>query len=440
MNDKDIETLIAEGEQRAKKLSDKANQVSKEKMNMLDFQMNNMNLYNFEDVDYAKQRRDDENNKLNEYVKQMITEDSAMRGNRKAKQNKNLSEANLCPKIFAGKSIGISEDTKKKKIQIVQDFRFFPNPERLKELIEKEIDAKYAGYFTGVQQVEFTEEEKIEKETLLSRGFLKWDRRDFQKFLQSLEFYPRDQVTEIAAHIGTKTEEEVRAYQEVFYNSVDLLNEANRIQKTLKRVREMHNFKQSAPLLIKTKVTAVERPLDEMQINPIQKSKYFSKEADIVLLCLTHEHGYGNWNTIKHAIRRDGRVRFDHLLMSRSEVELQRRVDVLVKSIEKEAEVGPNKPAQKKKSKKVTKTENSDEDMDDVDMRQEDFDENNQDVEMDEDSDDSEAKVRIGRGSSSDNTHPRQNDPKAIVELGEDEFEGLEEAAKNLLKRPKLHN
>jgi len=29
-------------------------EISKEKMSMLDFQMNNMNLYNFEDVDYAK--------------------------------------------------------------------------------------------------------------------------------------------------------------------------------------------------------------------------------------------------------------------------------------------------------------------------------------------------------------------------------------------------
>jgi hypothetical protein len=90
--------------------------------------------------------------------------------------------------------------------------------------------------------------------------------------------------------------------------------------------------------LIKTKVTSVERPLDEMILNPIQKSKYFSKEADIVLLCLTNEHGYGNWIKIKHAIRRDGRVRFDHLLMSRSDVELQRRVDILVKTIEKENE------------------------------------------------------------------------------------------------------
>jgi hypothetical protein len=41
----------------------------------------------------------------------------------------------------------MSEETKKKKMQLVQDFRFFPRPERLRELIEKEIDAKYSGYF-----------------------------------------------------------------------------------------------------------------------------------------------------------------------------------------------------------------------------------------------------------------------------------------------------
>jgi hypothetical protein len=38
-------------------------------MDMIDFQMNNMNLYNFEDVDYAKARRDEENLKMNELVR-----------------------------------------------------------------------------------------------------------------------------------------------------------------------------------------------------------------------------------------------------------------------------------------------------------------------------------------------------------------------------------
>ena len=73
-----------------------------------------------------------------------------------------------------------------------------------------------------------------------------------------------------------------------------------------------------------------------MVINVVQKSKYFSKEADVVLLCLTHEHGYGNWQQIKHALKRDTRCRFDHLFMSRTVQELQKRVDILVKSLEKE--------------------------------------------------------------------------------------------------------
>jgi len=76
-----------------------------------------------------------------------------------------------------------------------------------------------------------------------------------------------------------------------------------------------------------------------MKIDSTQKSKYFTKESDIVLLCLTHKNGYGNWTEIKRAIRRDPRCRFDHLFMSRNESELQKRVDILVKALEKEFEV-----------------------------------------------------------------------------------------------------
>ena len=67
-----------------------------------------------------------------------------------------------------------------------------------------------------------------------------------------------------------------------------------------------------------------------------QKSKYFSRETDVVLLCLTNEHGYGNWTKIKQAIRRDTRCRFDHLFMSRNEQDLARRIDMLVKALDKE--------------------------------------------------------------------------------------------------------
>jgi hypothetical protein len=33
----------------------------------------------------------------------------------------------------------------------VQDFRFFPEPDRLKFLLEKEMDAKYTSYLQGIE-------------------------------------------------------------------------------------------------------------------------------------------------------------------------------------------------------------------------------------------------------------------------------------------------
>ena len=117
---------------------------------------------------------------------------------------------------------------------------------------------------------------------------------------------------------------------------METLNEYEKIKRNLERATSLHSFKKQAPILIRQKVTAYERPVEEMVINAAQKSKYFSKEADIVLLCVTNEQGYGNWSAIKFAIRRDTRVRFDHLFMSRNEQELQKRVDILVKGLEKE--------------------------------------------------------------------------------------------------------
>lgn len=61
---------------------------------------------------------------------------------------------------------------------------------------------------------------------MIQRGFSNWDRRDFQKFLSSIELFRREDTAAIAQHIGTKTEAEVKQYQDVFYANLDLLNDA----------------------------------------------------------------------------------------------------------------------------------------------------------------------------------------------------------------------
>ena len=141
-----------------------------------------------------------------------------------------------------------------------------------------------------------------------------------------------------------------------------------------------------------------------MKLEVVQKSKYFSKEADIVLLCLTHEHGYGNWSAIKHAARRDTRTRFDHLFMSRNEQELQRRVDILVKSLEKEnqdaarKELGGAAPATfKSVAKQPDDHPLSDAEMQDL----EDAEEERKSMQKMSDSDENEEVLQVGGGNES---------------------------------------
>lgn len=108
---------------------------------------------------------------------QMVTGDVEPRKRRTVQQS--YKESEIVTKIFVGKTGGISQETLRKRLQVVQDYRFFPQPDRLRELIEKEINAKYSAYFSGIEKVNFTEEDQIEKDMLMRSGFRDWDRRDF---------------------------------------------------------------------------------------------------------------------------------------------------------------------------------------------------------------------------------------------------------------------
>ena len=69
----------------------------------------------------------------------------------------------------------------------------------------------------------------------------------------------------------------------------------------------------------------------------LKRINFFSKESDIALIIVTHKLGYGNWKHIKKHLRTHTRCRFDHALLSRTENEIKKRVDMLIKAVEKEA-------------------------------------------------------------------------------------------------------
>ena len=60
ITDEDIEILLERGERKTREQSSKLNSMMDQKKNILDLAINDLNFYEFEDVDYQKKKRDDE--------------------------------------------------------------------------------------------------------------------------------------------------------------------------------------------------------------------------------------------------------------------------------------------------------------------------------------------------------------------------------------------
>ena len=133
-----------------------------------------------------------------------------------------------------------------------------------------------------------------------------------------------DDYQKIASHVKSKTIEEVEDYSKVFMKRMIELQDYERILKNIQNTAKQLEYKKLAPNLIHTKVQSCQNPEEEMKLQKTQKSKYFSPEADILLLIITDKYQYGEWTKIKGALRSHPKCRFDHLLISRNEQELQR--------------------------------------------------------------------------------------------------------------------
>ena len=91
--------------------------------------------------------------------------------------------------------------------------------------------------------------------------------------------------------------------------------------------------------LLKQKVELYKDPFNQLKINYGQnKGKAFNEEEDRYLLCMSQKLGYGNWEDLKAELRSAWQFRFDWFIKSRTPVELGRRVESLIRMIEKEQE------------------------------------------------------------------------------------------------------
>jgi hypothetical protein len=82
-----------------------------------------------------------------------------------------------------------------------------------------------------------------------------------------------------------------------------------------------------------------EDPWEELTFRNIGNQgggRIFNAVEDRFLLCLTHLHGYGNWDLVRNSVRRCERFRFDFYLQSCSADALGKRCEMLMRSAERE--------------------------------------------------------------------------------------------------------
>lgn len=181
-----------------------------------------------------------------------------------------------------------------------------------------------------------------EREELLNEGMSTWTKREFQTFLRAIERHGRKNLEKIAADVGeSKTYDDVVAYSEAFWEKAPTRIESwrTKILKSIEDGEQKIARREEMERAIRIKVGRYDKPWKDLDlVYGTNRSKAFMDEEDRWLVCMTNKLGYGRWEDIKLEVRKAWQFRFNWWLKSRTPLELKRRVDVLIRLIEKENE------------------------------------------------------------------------------------------------------
>lgn len=266
----------------------------------------------------------------------------------------------------------------------VQDFQFFPP--RLFELLDKEIYAyrKSINYKAikdtdlGPEEAKrqqheeqkkideaepLTDEEIIEKESLLTEGFTQWSKRDFNQFIKANEKYGRDDLASICKEVEGKTVQEVTEYANTFWERCSELQDIDRLMALIEKGEAKIQRRISIKKALDAKMARYKAPFFQLKISyGSNKGKNYTEEEDRFLLCFLHKLGFDKENVydeLRYAVRQAPQFRFDWFIKSRTTLELQRRCNTLITLIERENQELEEKEKAERKSYSVSRVKSA---------------------------------------------------------------------------------
>ncbi|EED17707.1 SNF2 family helicase/ATPase, putative [Talaromyces stipitatus ATCC 10500] len=359
MTDDDIDAILRKGEERTAELNKKYEKLGIDDLQK--FTSDNAYEWNGEDftnrkkdigiswINPAKRERKEQFYSIDKYYRQALAT-----GGRTADPKPKVPRA---PKQVS-----------------IHDWQFFPP--RLHELQEKEtayfhkeigykavladgtdedLSEREANRDLEQQEIDnavpLTEEEQAEKARLSEMGFLHWNRRDFQQFVNGSAKFGRTDYEGIATEVDSKTPQEVKEYAKVFWDRYDEINDYPKYIRVIEQGEEKLRKNTHQRKMLRKKLDMYRVPLQQLKINytvSTTNKKVYSEEEDRFLLVMLDKLGKEDdtegiqlFERMREEIRESPLFRFDWFFLSRTPVELSRRCTTLLNTIAREFEPEP---------------------------------------------------------------------------------------------------
>lgn len=343
ISDDDIDAILEAGRKKTAAMNDSL--TSAEKGDMYDFRLDGgMKAQEFDGVDYSdRNARDAEAAAL----AQLAFIDPGKRERKiVSSYAENVQSKGGGPELDAdGKKI--QKIPRHLRLPRMEEWQFF-NRSRLEELhaIELKIfegmienntvPAPNSGTLSKL--VLLDPQLHSEKEKLLADGFREWSKQTFNAFIKASARHGRANYDKIASDMQLDLRE-VERYGSIFWKrGEEFLGDefsikVKQIEKGERHLEEIDRLSLATSKLI----SKFQNPWEELTFRSIgNTNRIFNAAEDRFLLCLTHVHGYGNWDRVRTSIKRSDRFRFDFSLQCASEEQIGKRCELLMRSAEKE--------------------------------------------------------------------------------------------------------
>lgn len=353
LTDDDIDAILKHGEERTAELNAKY-----EKLGIDDLQkFSSDNAYEWNGEDFTKNTKKDIGiNWINPSKRERKEQSYSM--DKYYRQALSTGGRTVDPKPKAPRA--------PKQIQ-VHDYQFFPA--KLRDLQERETAwfRKEIGYKVpltdredmddsdreaerALEQQEIddatplTEAEQAEKARMSEQGFLHWNRRDFQQFINGSAKHGKSNYADIAEEVDGKNEKEVREYAKVFWQRYTDIMDYPKYIATIEAGEEKARKLNHQRKMLKRKMEMYRVPLQQLKLNysvSTTNKKVYTEEEDRFLLVLLDRFGIdgeGIYDRIRDEIRESPLFRFDWFFLSRTSVEIGRRCATLLTTVAREFE------------------------------------------------------------------------------------------------------